>query len=83
MGPNVKVIALDDTERDNDKYYYGMGHRHINAITPQPSKDPTHPELGFWVVETPSLKDFLQQFRTFDIVHFSLLSVHCSLIPIS
>jgi len=47
------------------------GHRHINAVTPQPSPDPIHPELGFWVVETPSLKDFPQQFRTFDIARNS------------
>ena len=44
------------------------GHRHVSAVTPQPSLDPTRPELGFWVVETPSLKDFPQQFRTFDMV---------------
>ncbi len=43
------------------------GHRHVNAITPQVSPDPDHPELGFWVVETSSLRDFPQQFRTFDI----------------
>ncbi len=47
------------------------GHRHLNSVTPQPSKDPAHPELGFWVVETPSLKDFPQQFRTFDIARNS------------
>ncbi len=34
---------------------------------PQPSPDPAHPEYGFWEVETPSLRDFPQQFRTFDI----------------
>ncbi len=47
------------------------GHRHLNSVTPQPSKDPTHPELGFWVVETPSLKEFPQQFRTFDLARNS------------
>ena len=47
------------------------GHRHVNTVTPQPSADPSHPELGFWVVETPSLKDFPQQFRTFDIARNS------------
>jgi len=47
------------------------GHRHLNSVTPQPSNDPTHPELGFWVVETPSLKNFPQQFRTFDIARNS------------
>ena len=43
------------------------GHRHISQVTVQPSPDPAHPELGFWEVETPSLKDFPQQFRTFDV----------------
>lgn len=47
------------------------GHRHVNVITPQLSPDPDHPELGFWVVETSSLRDFPQQFRTFDIVRNS------------
>jgi metallophosphoesterase (TIGR03768 family) len=47
------------------------GHRHINAVTVQPSPDPSHPELGFWEVETPSLKDYPQQFRTFDIARNS------------
>jgi hypothetical protein len=45
------------------------GHRHINTVTPQPSPDSVnHPELGFWEVETASLRDFPQQFRTFEIV---------------
>lgn len=45
------------------------GHRHINTVTPQPSPDPAnHPELGFWEVETPSLRDHPQQFRTYQIV---------------
>jgi len=43
------------------------GHRHMNTVTPQPSPDPAHPEYGFWEVEIPSLRDFPQQFRTFDI----------------
>ena len=43
------------------------GHLHLNAITPMPSPDPTHPELGFWEVQTSSLRDFTQQFRMFDI----------------
>jgi metallophosphoesterase (TIGR03768 family) len=42
------------------------GHRHINVVTPQP--DPNgDPTLGFWEVETCSLRDFPQQFRTFDV----------------
>jgi metallophosphoesterase (TIGR03768 family) len=44
------------------------GHRHVNVVTPQPSPDPVnHPEQSFWEVETSSLRDFPQQFRTFDI----------------
>jgi len=43
------------------------GHRHVNAVTLQDSPDPARPELGFWEVETASLRDFPQEFRTFDI----------------
>jgi hypothetical protein len=43
------------------------GHRHKNTVTPQPSPDPSQPERGFWEVETASLRDFPQEFRTFDI----------------
>jgi len=47
------------------------GHRHMNTVTPQPSPDPAHPENGFWEVETPSLRDFPQQFRTWEILRNS------------
>ena len=47
------------------------GHVHRNTITAFPSPDPAHPELGFWEVETASLRDFPQQFRTFEIVRNS------------
>jgi hypothetical protein len=47
------------------------GHVHRNTITPQPSGDPEHPDFGFWEVETPSLRDFPQQFRRFDIARTS------------
>jgi hypothetical protein len=43
------------------------GHRHLNVVTPFPSPDPEHPECGFWEVETPSLRDFPIQFRSFEI----------------
>ena len=43
------------------------GHRHLNVVTPQPSPDSNHPEFGFWEVETPSLRDFPRQFRTWEI----------------
>jgi metallophosphoesterase (TIGR03768 family) len=47
------------------------GHVHRNVITVMKSPDPKHPELGFWQVETSSLKDFPQQFRTFEILRNS------------
>lgn len=43
------------------------GHRHLNTIKAFPSPDATTPEQGFWHVETCSLRDFPQQFRTFRI----------------
>jgi metallophosphoesterase (TIGR03768 family) len=47
------------------------GHRHQNAITAFKSDDDAHPERGFWQIETSSIKDFPQQFRTIDIVRNS------------
>ena len=43
------------------------GHRHLNTVKAFVSPDPAHPEYGFWQVETSSLHDFPQQFRTFEI----------------
>jgi metallophosphoesterase (TIGR03768 family) len=43
------------------------GHRHVNTIKAFVSTDPARPECGFWQVETCSLRDFPQQFRTFEI----------------
>lgn len=40
------------------------GHRHMNTVTPQIHTDPTR---SFWEVETSSLRDFPQQFRTFTL----------------
>jgi hypothetical protein len=47
------------------------GHRHFNVVTAYPSPDSSRPELGFWHVETASLRDFPQQFRTFEIARMS------------
>jgi hypothetical protein len=41
------------------------GHRHMNTVTPQVCA--TDPTRSFWEVETSSLRDFPQQFRTFNI----------------
>lgn len=44
------------------------GHRHLNTVKAFVSPDPAGaPENGFWQVETSSLHDFPQQFRTFEI----------------
>jgi len=44
------------------------GHRHLSTVKAFVSPDPVGaPEKGFWHVETPSLRDFPQQFRTFEI----------------
>jgi len=44
------------------------GHRHLNTVKAFISPDPLNaPEKGFWHVETSSLRDFPQQFRTFEI----------------
>jgi len=43
------------------------GHRHLNTVKAFISPDPARPEKGFWQVETPSLRDFPQQLRTFEI----------------
>lgn len=50
------------------------GHRHVNQVTAMPynASDPSdHPELSFWEIETSSLRDFPQQFRTLEIVRNS------------
>lgn len=41
------------------------GHRHVNVVKAFPHA--TVPEKSFWQVETSSLHDFPQQFRTFEI----------------
>jgi metallophosphoesterase (TIGR03768 family) len=79
IGPglwNPDAPVTEDTLLSTLHHYSNLilwvsGHRHISQVTVQPSPDPSHPELGFWEVETPSLKDFPQQFRTFDIARNS------------
>ena len=43
------------------------GHRHVNTVKAFVSPDASKPEQGFWQIETSSLRDFPQQFRTFEI----------------
>jgi hypothetical protein len=39
----------------------------LNTVKAFVSREPARPENGFWQVETSSLRDFPQQFRTFEI----------------
>jgi metallophosphoesterase (TIGR03768 family) len=73
--PNVLYSCVTDTDLITtlQKKYSNLilwlaGHQHNNQVTPFKSPDPNHPEFGFWEVQTASLRDFPQQFRTFDIV---------------
>ena len=43
------------------------GHRHMNVVKAFPAADASRPEQGFWQVETASLRDFPQQFRSYDV----------------
>lgn len=60
-----QVIA--ELQKHSNIALVAAGHRHVNIVTAFKSPDPAKPELGFWQVETASLRDFPQQFRVFDI----------------
>jgi metallophosphoesterase (TIGR03768 family) len=58
------VTALQNTP---NLLMWIAGHRHVNTVKAFVSPDSTQPEKGFWQVESSSLRDFPQQFRTFEI----------------
>lgn len=58
---------IKELQRHPNFIMWLAGHRHCNVIKAFESKDPEHPENGFWQVETSSLRDFPQQFRLFEI----------------
>jgi len=62
------AMLLDTLHNYPNLILWISGHRHQNTVTPQPAPANKGPEYGFWEVETPSLRDFPQQFRTFRIV---------------
>jgi metallophosphoesterase (TIGR03768 family) len=64
--PNAVTLEGLITELQNypNLLMWIAGHRHLNTVKAFPG--PT-PEQGFWQVETSSLRDFPQQFRTFEI----------------
>ena len=71
----IDGAAQDEIIAELKKYPNFMlwlsGHRHFDAVTPFASGDKGHPENGFWEVETRSLREFPQQFRTIDIMRNS------------
>ena len=59
---------IDELQSHPNLLMWLSGHRHLNTVKAFISPDPANaPEKGFWQVETPSLRDFPQQFRTFEI----------------
>lgn len=58
---------LKELHRHPNLVMWISGHRHVNTVKAFISPDPAKPEEGFWQVETCSLRDFPQQFRTFEI----------------
>jgi metallophosphoesterase (TIGR03768 family) len=59
---------IDELQSHPNLLMWLSGHRHLNTVKAFISPDPVNsPEKGFWQVETPSLRDFPQQFRTFEI----------------
>ncbi|MDR3557518.1 MAG: TIGR03768 family metallophosphoesterase [Syntrophobacteraceae bacterium] len=51
---------------------WAAGHVHRNTITPQPASayiPNADANQGFWVAETPSLRDYPQQFRSYQIIY--------------
>lgn len=62
------AVSLPDLVSELQRYpnfiLWIAGHRHLNTVKAFPGATP---ENGFWQVETSSLRDFPQQFRTFEI----------------
>ncbi|MBK5962962.1 metallophosphoesterase [Thiocystis minor] len=65
----VDLRTLIKTLQDTPNLLMWMaGHRHMNTVKAFVSPDPQGaPWKGFWQVETSSLRDWPQQFRTFEI----------------
>ncbi|MCX5808055.1 MAG: TIGR03768 family metallophosphoesterase [Proteobacteria bacterium] len=63
------AMMLEKLHEYSNLILWISGHRHINTVSPQPAPYGKGPEFGFWEVETSSLRDWPQNFRTFEIVH--------------
>lgn len=72
--PNAKLenaIALADLvseiQTNGQVICLLAGHRHVNAVKAFKAPHGSPPEYGFWQIETSSLHDFPQQFRTLQV----------------
>jgi metallophosphoesterase (TIGR03768 family) len=68
--PNAVNLAglVTKLQNSTNLLMWIAGHRHVNTVKAFKSPDPViAPEKGFWQVESSSLRDFPQQFRTFEI----------------
>ena len=64
----VTLQGLVDELQSHPNFIMWMsGHRHLNTVKAFVSPDANHPENGFWEVETSSLREFPQEFRTFEV----------------
>ena len=64
----TQADLISELQKHPNFMLWVAGHRHINTVKAFASTDPVNaPEKGFWQVETSSLRDFPQQFRTFQI----------------
>jgi metallophosphoesterase (TIGR03768 family) len=67
MAPDQCLVTTISSTYSNVVLWIA-GHVHRNAITPQPDAGKPGSGYGFWEVETPSFRDFPQEFRRFEIV---------------
>ncbi|MCX5849570.1 MAG: TIGR03768 family metallophosphoesterase [Deltaproteobacteria bacterium] len=71
LNPQNAVTLPDliaELQRHPNLLAWLSGHRHLSTVKAFISPDPVNAsEKGFWEIETPSLRDFPQQFRTFEI----------------
>ncbi len=65
--PKAQKDILNELHKYPNFILWVAGHRHLDNVTAFPSAVNEKPENGFWEVETRSLREFPQQFRTFDI----------------
>ncbi len=58
---------ISDIQANGNVLCLLAGHRHVNAIKAFKAPPGAPPEYGFWQIETSSLHDFPQQFRTLQV----------------